>query len=211
VHAAVFLQVKAAGGSMIDKFSIDAPYLIPEHDFTAVRDRDLIFSHPVHLPEGRYTVSAAVLDREGGRAGTAEMQVESPPESGGVGLSSIVLADHVEPLSGPADGADPLIFDGKRVLPHLAPSVEAGTRPMVYFVVYPDSTNASKPRIEVEFLNGGRTIAQQTAGLPAPDSSGAIPMFIAVATRAGECELKVTVRQGPESATGRVRYRVGAQ
>jgi hypothetical protein len=211
VHAAVFLQVTGAGGSVIDKFSIDAPYQIPDNDLTAVRERDLIFSHAVHLPPGRYTVLAAVLDREGGRTGTAEMQVESPPQRGGIGLSSIVLADHVEPLSGPADAADPLIFGGKRVLPHLAPLVEAGTRPMVCFVMYPDSTNASKPRIEVEFLNGNLTIARQAADLPPPDSSGTIPMFIAVATRPGECELKVTVRQGPESASESIRYEVATQ
>ena len=70
-------------------------------------------------------------------------------------------------------------------MPHLAPSVEAAAKPLFYFVVYPDSTNSSKPTIRVQFFNDGSLIADKTQDLPAPDSSGAIPMFIGLGNAAG--------------------------
>jgi hypothetical protein len=171
----------------------------------------LVFSHPLHLPLGRYTVQAAVMDREGRHTGTAEIAVESVPQRSGLGLSSIVLVDRVEPVNGNADAADPLIFDGKRVVPHLSPTLPAGDSMLVYFVVYPDSSNSAKPSLQVQFLSGGRPIAEQTADLPPADASGAIPMFVRMAARPGDDGLRITVRQGNDSASDDVRYQVPAK
>jgi hypothetical protein len=211
VHVALFALVRADDGSIVDKFTIDAPYVIPDRQYAEARAHDLVFSHPVHLPVGHYTLETAVMDREGQRAGTAEVAVESPPQRSGIELSSLVLVDSVEPINGTADAADPLIFQGKRVVPHLGPVVNAGEKPMVYFVVYPDSGNPSKPALKVEFLNGGRSLAEQTADLPPPDSSGAIQMFVALAPRPGDNGLKITVFQGNDSVSDILHYQAPAK
>jgi hypothetical protein len=122
-------------------------------------------------------------------------------------MSSLVLVEGVEPAGAGSDAADPLVFSGKRVVPHLSPAVDAGSKPLIYFVVYPDSAGA-KPAIRVQFFNAGSLIADKTQDLPAPDSSGAIPMFIGVATRPGASEVKVTVTQGANSAAGSLQYQV---
>ena len=210
VSVTVLALVKAADGRIVEKYSVVAPYEIPDADYAAIRTHDLVFSHPVHLAPGRYTIETAVIDLEGRRTGTSETVVDSPPPRVGIGLSSLVPVDRVEAVTGNADAADPLIFEGKRVVPHLAPAVDAAGKPVIYLVVYPDSANAAKPTMRVQFFSAGALIAEKTNDLPAADASGAIPMFIAPATRPGEAELKVTVVQGADSATGSFRYRVTA-
>jgi hypothetical protein len=179
VSIAILSLVKAEDGHVVDRYRQVAPYEIPEAAYAAVRARDLVFSHPVHLPPGRYTIETAVVDLESRRIGTAEAVLESPPQRNGIGMSSLVLVEAVEPAAANADAADPLVFSGKRVVPHLAPGVDAAAKPLIYFVVYPDAANPAKPSIRVQFFNGGALIAEKTQALPAPDASGAIPCFSA--------------------------------
>jgi hypothetical protein len=63
----------------------------------------------------------------------------------------------------------------------------------------------------VEFSVDGKQLEQKQSGLPEPDSSGAIPVLVNAATKAGNCEIRVTVLQGLESATRSVTYTVPAQ
>jgi len=211
LHGALFVFIKGDDGRVVDKFTVDAAYEFSDQEYAAARPQPLVFSHPVHLPVGRYTVQAAVMDREGRRTGTAEIAVESKTQPSGIGLSSLVLVDRVEPVNGSPDAADPLIFEGKRVVPHLSSTLAAGESLLVYFVVYPDSSNPSKPALQVQFLSGGQPVAEQTADLPAADASGAIPMFVRLAARPGDDGLRITVRQGDDSASGEVRYQVPAK
>jgi hypothetical protein len=211
LHVALFVFIKGDDGRVADKFTVDASHELSDEQYAAARPQPLVFSHPLHLPVGHYTVQAAVMDREGRHTGTAEIAVKSAPQRSGLGLSSIVLVDRVEPVDGTADAADPLIFEGKRVVPHLSPTLTAGESMLVYFVVYPDSSNSAKPCLQVQFLSGGRPIAEQTADLPASDASGAIPMFVRMAARPGDDGLRITVRQGNDSASEDVRYQVPAK
>jgi hypothetical protein len=208
VSVAVLSLVKAEDGRIVDRYRRVDPYEIPEAAYAGVRAKDLVFSHPLHLPPGRYTIETAVIDLEGKHIGTAETVLESPAPSKGIGMSSLVLVGGVEPAGPNADAADPLVFSGKRIVPHLAPAVEAAAKPVIYFVVYPDSTGAAKPAIQVQFFNAGSLIAEKTQDLPAPDASGAIPMFIGLPTRPGNSEVRVTVSQGANSAGGDLHYQV---
>ena len=207
VSVAVLSLVKSEDGRTVDRYRRVVPYDIPEAAYTALRTKDLVFSHPVHLAPGRYTVQTAVVDLEGRHVGTAETVLESPPPRRGIGMSSLVLADGIEPAGSNADAADPLVFSGKRVVPHLAPEVDAAAKPLIYFVVYPDPTDSSKPSIRVQFFNAGAPIADKTQALPAPDASGAIPMFIGLATHPGDSEVKVTVTQGGNSEFKSITYK----
>lgn len=211
VHVAVFAVVKAEDGHTVEKFTVDAPYVMPDQQYTTARSQELVFSHPVHLPVGHYTLETAVMDREGRRAGTAEIAVQSPPQRSGIELSSLVLVDRVEAINGTADAADPLIFHGKRVVPHLGPVLNAEEKPTVYFVVYPDSGNPAKPTLKVEFLSSGRPVAEQTAELPPPDASGAIQMFVTLAKWPGDTGLKITVSQGTDSVSEMLHYQATAK
>jgi hypothetical protein len=104
-----------------------------------------------------------------------------------------------------------LTFKGKHVIPMVEATVNPAAKRYVYFVVYPDKSNGEKPKIHVAFKTGGQVFAESTADLPAPDATGTIPMFVAAATRPGNCELQITALQGNESATEHIKYAVAAQ
>jgi len=210
-EVSLFALIRDANGQVVDKYSLDQPYFIQDANLAAVRATDLVYTHPVDLPPGHYTVETAVVDREGSQAAAETAQMDIPAAPKGVGISSLVVVQEIEAANAQADTADPFTFKGKHVIPMVEAAVNPATKRYVYFVVYPDKSNAEKPKIHVEFKTGGQVFAQQTADLPAPDASGTIPMFVAAATRPGNCELQITAVQGNESATEHLRYAVAAK
>jgi hypothetical protein len=84
--------------------------------------------------------------------------------------------------------------------------VSPATKRYIYFVVYKDKANPDKPKIHVEFKNGGQVVADQTGALPEADQNGAITMLVAAPTRPGNCELQITAMQGDESASEHIAY-----
>jgi len=207
-HLSLLALVKDAGGQVVDKYKVDMPYEVPDANLAAVRASALTYTHPVNLTPGSYAVETVVLDREGRQASTSMLEMEIPKPAKSIGLSSLILVQQLEPPPGQPNESDPLIFKGKRLVPQLDATVDAARKRYVYFVVYPDKTIAEKPKIQVEFRAGGEVFGSQTVDLPAPDASGAIPMFVAAATRPGACELRITAVQGNQSTTENFNYTV---
>jgi hypothetical protein len=207
--------VKDSSGQVVDKFSQDSPYEIPEENMAKARATSMTFTHPLALPAGHYTVEIAALDRESNKASTSSIAFDSP-ERKGVGLSSILLVGHMEPVTGKVAAADPLEFQpdpaqGKRVVPELDTALAANVSPYVFFVVYPDKSIADKPKIQAEFLINGQVAAKQVADLPAPDATGAIPMVINTAAKPGNLELRITALQGNSSSVQSLKYSIAAK
>ena len=210
LHASLLALVKDPNGQIVDKFGQDSSWDIPDNKLAAAQAQTITWTHPFNLPPGHYTVETAVLDREGNRAGTNVLQFDNPDRKG-IGLSSVMLVQQVEAVSGQADAADPFQFATNRVVPELSSALNTSGTPYVYFVVYPDKAKAEKPRINVQFLVDGAVVAQQTSDLPAPDASGAIPMVVAAVRKPGNCELRIAALQGGETAAQSVKYSVAAR
>jgi VWFA-related protein len=215
MHVAMLALVKDSSGQVVDKFSQDSSYEIPEENLTKVRATTIMFTHPLSLPPGHYTVETAALDQEAGRSSTSKIAFESP-EQKGVGLSSIMLVQRMEPVNGKVESADPLQFQpnptqGQRVIPELGTDLASNVSPYVFFVVYPDQSIADKPKIQAEFWVGGKLLTKQVADLPAPDATGAIPMVINTAAKPGNCELRITALQGNSSAKQNLTYSIASK
>ena len=215
MHVAVVALVKDANGQVMDKFSQDSPYQIPDENLAKARATTITFTHALSLPPGHYTVETAVLDREAQRASTSKVAFESP-EQKGVGLSSILMVQGTEEVKGAIDPANPLEFqptptETKRIVPELSTHLTPSSTPHVFFIVYPDRSIAEKAKIQAEFWVGGKLLAKQVADLPAPDASGAIPMVINTAAKTGDCELRITALQGDSSMKQSLKYTVAAQ
>jgi hypothetical protein len=189
--------LKNARGQVAGQYSLDPP---PES-----RDRPITWTQMLELPPGHFTVEAVAVDGDGKRASAGTIPIDTPPPRPGIDLSRVILARLAEPAN--ASPSDPLVYQGRRVVPMLAPVWNAAEKPSVYFVVYPDPANPAKPTLQVEFLVDGQSLAAGTADLP-PESGGSIPVFVETAARPGDCELRITAIQGKDSATGSVRYTV---
>jgi VWFA-related protein len=210
LHVAVVALVKDASGQIVDKFSQDSPFEIPDDKLEVVQNLPITWTHPFDLPPGHYTVETVVLDREGNRVSTSVLPLESP-ERKGLSLSSVMLVRRVAPVQGEPDEANPFEYTANRVVPLLTPALKPSAQQYVYFVVYPDKASTEQPMIGVEFLVDGKLVAQKTSDLPAPDARGAVPMVMGAMVQPGECELKITAMQGYATATQSVRYTVSAQ
>jgi VWFA-related protein len=210
LHASLFAVVKDPSGNIVDKFSQDFPYDVPDDQLAGIQAQPIDYTHAFNLPAGHYTVESVLFDREANRASTSSVELESPPQKG-LGLSSLVVVARADPLTADADANDPFLFKGRDVVPMLDGSLKASAKPLVYFVVYPDKSNPETPRIRAEFFVGGEELDVKESELPAPDSFGAIPMVVSAVTRPGKCEIKITARQGFQSAVQSVSYTVAAQ
>ena len=209
VHLSMVSLVKDASGQVVDKFSQDAPFEIPDDKLAAIAAETIPYTHVVTLPPGRYTVETSMLDRQGNRESTNEMAFDSP-ERNGLRLSSVMLVRQVDAANGQPDSSDPFRVGNSRVTPELATTLRASAKPYVYFVVYPDKAKTEQPRLMVQFLLNGQVLAKQVADLPAPDSSGAIPMLIESAAKPGDCELKIVAIQGAQALERSLKFTVAA-
>ncbi|HUB81556.1 MAG TPA: VWA domain-containing protein [Bryobacteraceae bacterium] len=200
--------VRNSDGEVVDKYSLEKPYYIPDANLAAARSEGLTYTHKFDLPPGKYTVEAAVVDHEGGQATsqTGSFEIPAPPK--GLGISSLAMVEHLDGAGAKPDASDPFLIRDKVVVPMVQPEVGSAKR-WIYFVVYKDKASQEKPKLHVEFKNGGQVVADQMAALPEPDKNGAIALLVAAPSRPGNCELKVTAQQGTESASEHIDY-VGA-
>jgi VWFA-related protein len=203
--------VRDANGEVVDKFSLEKPYYIPDANLAAVRADQLTYTHMLDLPPGRYTVDAAVVDHEGAQATAETGSFEIPALPKSIGISSLAMVEHLDSAGAQPDTSDPFTIKDKQVVPMVQATVSPATKRWIYFVVYKDKSNAEKPKIHVEFKNGGQVVADQTSALPEPDQNGAIAMLVAAPVRPGNCELQITAIQGDKSASEHIAYLGTAQ
>jgi VWFA-related protein len=207
LHGQMFALIKDSTGQVVDKFSLDAPYEVPDAKLADLRATPLVFTHAIDLPMGKYSVDTVALDREGGRVSTNAIEFDNTGASTGVGMSSALLIRRIEPGQG-AEQSGPLSIRGSRLVPFVETNLTLDTKPYAYFVVYPDKGNTAKPKLQVQLRVDDKILADQTSDLPAPDASGAIPMVIRAAVHTGHCELKLTTIQGEETTTRTLAYTV---
>ena len=215
VHVSMLALLKDGDGQVVDKFSEDYAYEVPDADVGKVKGGMITFTHPAELPPGLFSLETSVIDGESGRASTAKLVFNNPARKG-LGLSSAMLVQRLDPATGNAGAGDPFEFQmdkdqRRRVVPELRNAFTPAAKPAVYFVVYPDKALAEKPAIQVEFLVDGHVLAKQDAELPAPDATGAIPMVVGAVAKPGHCELRITARQGEQSTMQNLYYTVVAQ
>jgi hypothetical protein len=151
-------------------------------------------------------VDTAVVDHEGAKASsqTGSFEIAAPPK--GVAISSLTMVGHLDAAGEKPDASDPFLIKDKLVVPMVEGAVSPSVKRWIYFVVYKDKASQEKPKIHVEFKNGGQVIAEQTAALPEADKNGAIAMLVVAPTRPGNCDLQITAMQGTESASEHIAY-----
>jgi VWFA-related protein len=204
-HASLLAVVKNPDGIIVDRVSKDVPSEVSDDQFEKVRSEFMTYQKAVNLLPGRYTVETAVEDHEGNRASTGKFEIDSR-EQRGIGLSDLAVVRKLENLTTPADPADPFEYTGKRVLPFVTNDLFAGTKPFVYFMIYPEAGNGAKPVLRVRLLKDGRTISTLRPDLVAPDASGGIPMLLKLTDKPGSYEVRATIAQGSSSTERTLQY-----
>jgi hypothetical protein len=205
LHASLLALVKNAEGEIVDRVSKDVPSEVSDDRLAGVRVEFMTYQKAANLPPGHYTVETAVVDHEGNRASTGTFEIDNRPQRG-VGLSDLAVVRKLENLTTPIDPADPFEYTGKRVLPFVTSNLLAGMKPFVFFMIYPEPGNATKPVLRARLLKDGRTIATLKPEVAGPDASGGIPMLLKVTDKPGSYEVKATIAQGNSSTERTLQY-----
>ncbi len=185
--------------------SKDVPSEVSDDLFEKVRWEFMTYQKAVNLPPAHYTVETAVVDHEGNRVSTGTFEIDNRQQRG-VGLSDMAVVRKLENLTTPADPADPFEYPGKRVLPFVTSDLLAGTKPFVFFMIYPEAGNGAKPVLRVRLQQDGRAVATLKPDVGAPDDSGAIPMLLKLTDKPGSYELRTTIAQGKSSTEKTLQY-----
>jgi VWFA-related protein len=206
-HAYLMALVKDAQGEIVERVSKDVPSDVADKYLAGLRGETMIYEHTVNLKPGKYTVETAVVDQEGKRVSTGVFPLENVDHQG-LGVSDITLVRRVHDLARPAEASDPFEVPGKRAQPFLSSTLEAGTQPYIYFVVYPEQETLETALLKAQFLKDGKVVATQRSALPAADATGAVPMTMQPVAAAGDYEVKITVEQGRGVVEGSLKYRI---
>ena len=204
-HFSFLALVKDTQGQVVGKITRDLPMDQPTDRLKGFQLGRAIFNRQLNLRPGRYTLEAAVADREGQKIAARRIAVVVPgrPEKT-VSLSSIVLVRRMDQAPPTPEPDDPFLNGVNRVVPTLNDAVPggAGKALSLYFVVYPIPGAADKPKLTMEFFDGEKRLGGGEPELPAPGADGRIPYIATTpldAFKPGLYEVRVTVNQGGAS------------
>lgn len=204
--------VKDAQGEVVQKFDRDMPLQGTLDKVPGIKAGNFVYKEMVTLPPGKYTLEAAVTDRENNKVGASRASFDIAAAHG-VSMSDIALVHSFQPNAKDLDANDPFQFQGGRVTPTLSPTIKAvpGATLNMFFVVYPDPAIKAKPAVEIEYIKDGQTVGKGNLELPAPDAQGRIPYIMgsqASGMPPGEYVIHATVKQGNSTAEDKTTIKV---
>ena len=205
--------VKDAKGEVVQKFDRDMPLQGTLDKVSGIKIGNFVYKEMLTIPQGKYTMETAVLDRQSNKVGASRDTYDIGAVHG-VGISSISLVRSYQPNAKDLDPNDPFQFQGGRVTPTLSPNIkaEAGAMLNMFFVVYPDPANKSKPVVDIEYLKDGQVVGKGTLELPAADAQGRIPYIMgsqASTMPPGDYVIHAIAKQGDSKAEDKTVVKVG--
>jgi hypothetical protein len=212
VHCSLAALVKDAKGEVVQKLSRDRSFQVTADQ---LKMGNFVDKMMVELPPGKYTLESAVMDRESGKIGTARSEFAIAEKSKGVSISSLMLVRSFAPNAKGLDPNEPFQFQGASITPTLDNSVhkapDAALR--LFFVVYRDPSITSKPTVEIEFLQNGKSLTKAPLPLPEADAQGRIPYVMTVPAGGippGSYEVRGTASQGDTSSVTSIPVQIDA-
>ncbi|MFN7997751.1 MAG: hypothetical protein U0Q18_29295 [Bryobacteraceae bacterium] len=187
----------------------------------------LYYMRSVQLPAGRYSIEAGVEDLAGGKSGTAGGPLTASDSLPGFALSDALF---VRPLNDATDRfeADQVLsYDGKALAPMLDPVFPADQDfdLQLFVIIYPDLLGA-QPEASLEIVHNGQAVGRSqlqfndkirntaTEGGTMGSKGEQKHEFPFLATilkanfSAGDYEARITVRQGRNTITRAVPFRI---
>ncbi|HTS64874.1 MAG TPA: VWA domain-containing protein [Candidatus Acidoferrales bacterium] len=202
VHCSLLALVKDAKGEVVEKLSRDRAFVVTADQ---LKGGNFLDKMTVTLPPGNYTLESVVMDRNRGKAGIQRGEFSVPAAAPGVALSSMTVVRAFTPNAKAPDPNDPFLFQGGVITPTLDTAIRKEPNAMLrlFFTVYQDSAIAGKPAVEIEFLQGGKSLTKVPMLLPDADSEGRIPYVMTIPAASippGEYDIRAVARQGASTA-----------
>ena len=214
VHVSITALVKDAQGQVVDKFSKDIPYSVPEAKVAELRRGVVSFTTPFRLPPGQYSLEIAAVDGDSGHAGVRRSNLVVPPVPDGLAVSDLVVARRVDPDQEPPDKVDPLLVRGGKVTPELSEVVDRDAPGDVFFyaVAYPPAPAKEPVRITFEIFRDEQPFVQTPeSNVPVEANSASfVASFPRAKLQPGQYKAVVIFRYQHLSAQTEATFRVEA-
>jgi hypothetical protein len=203
VHCSLVALVKDAKGEVVQKLTRDRGFQVTPDQ---LKMGNFLDKMTVALPAGKYSLESAVMDRESGKIGALRSEFTVPAKAGGVAISSLIPMRSYTPNAKGLDPNDPFQFQGGSVTPTMDLTVKKGPNAVLrlFFTVYRDAAVSAVPAVEIEFLQGGKSLTKVPMQLPAADAQGRIPYLMTIPAEpipSGSYEVRATARQGSSAAS----------
>jgi VWFA-related protein len=183
-------------GEIVGKVSRDVVREVPSGDSPQPGNDRILYAEPIELPKGHYVVDTAVTDEEAGKTTVKRVSLFVDPGKN-LGMSSLEVVGHLQPLAGPPNPLDPFEVESGRVVPTLADSVASNKPVDLYFVVYPAQASASSGvKATLQLFQEGKEVARKPLDLSKPAADGSIPMLVRLSPQPGQCDVLITAQQG---------------
>ena len=201
----ILAQIKDQSGDVIETFSEDLPRRGALEQIESARDEVITFQRHFSLPPGAYSLNAAILDANSGRAGARRIAFDIPPPAP-LSLSDVVLVRKVEPPTqspDAGDSLDPMRHGAEKVTADISGQVPQDVKQLsIFFITHPDPKGPEQATYTIGLSRKGRPLLTAPAN-PTPVGSGAAATsLVALSMKRllpGDYEVRVTVTQGGRS------------
>jgi hypothetical protein len=204
--------VKDSKGEVVQKLTRDRSFQVTADQ---LKMGNFVEKMTVTVSPGKYTLESAVMDREGSKIGVQHSEFAVEPKGKGVGISSLTAVRSYSPNAKGLDPNEPFQFQGGSITPTLNTSIPKAADAVLrlFFVVYQDASISSKPTVEIEFLQNGKSLTKVPMELPAADPQGRIPYVMTIPAASippGSYEVRATARQGDSTAETKTMVKIEA-
>jgi VWFA-related protein len=212
VHCSLGALVKDSKGEVVQKLTRDRSFQVTADQ---LKMGNFVDKMMVTLAPGKYELDSAVMDRESGKVGMQRSELTVEPKGKGVGISSLSLVRSFTPNAKGLDPNEPFQFQGASITPTLDDRVLRSKDAVLrlFFTVYQDTSISSKPTVEIEFLQNGKSLTKAPLPLPDADAQGRIPYVMTVPAAAippGSYEIHATARQGDTVSATKIMVQIEA-
>ncbi len=159
LHVLMVAQIKNKAGATVENFGED----IPRHGSLNSKDSAPAITMQRHFAAepGQYVLEAGVFDQVSGKAGVQRLEFEVPDVTNGPFLSDLAMVQRIEPTPLEADPSEPMRYGNGKVIAAVQDQVAKGTKDLsLFFVVHPDPSATEAPKLEMEVLKSGESIAR---------------------------------------------------
>jgi hypothetical protein len=193
------------------------------------RAGNLYYMREMKLPGGQYTLEATVEDLIAGKSGSISEPLRASDSLPGFAVSDALFVKKLDESVDKFEADQVLEFNGNAVAPMLDPVFHANQSfdLQLYFIIYPDM-RGGKPEISLEILHNGQAVGRsqlpfkdeirytaREGGTMDSKTKGEqkhefpyLATLLSTSFDAGAYEAQVTIRQGRQTITRIVPFRV---
>ncbi len=212
VHFSLAALIRDQKGEVVQKLTRDRSFQVTPEQLKAGNFVDKL---PTVIPFGTYSLETAVMDLASGKIGTQRSAFTVSDTRKSVGISSITGVHAYVPNAKGLDPADPFAYQGGLITPTLDSVVSRAPNSLLrlFFTVYPDASDSTKPTVEIELMQHGKILQKVPLEMPAPDPQGKIPYVMtipAAAIPSGTYQIRAVAHQGGTASQALTTVTIGA-